>query len=942
MTEDAQRLQALFAAAVELPPTQRAQMLARECADDPQLLAELESLLDSDARFCGTTAQPIASGLTELIPSVAPHALTGQRVGSYELREEIGHGGMGTVYRAERVDGSVTQQVAIKFVRRELLDALTLKRFQLERQVMATLKHPNIARLLDASQLDDGTPYYVMEYVDGIAITEYSDRARLDVRERVNLLRKVCGAVAEAHRELVVHRDLKPGNILVDSSGNPKLLDFGIAKPLHAASTTDHEDTGTAHRFFSPQYAAPEQLEGARVGVACDVYALGLLLYELLAGCRPFELAGLSAGQAERLIKEVPPSAPSNRLARDSVTGIQARQLRGDLDGIVMRCLRKSPSDRYASVEQLEADLENYLSGRPVQARGGHRWYRAQKFVLRNKLAVSAGLLLSLSLVGGAAAFALEAHIANRRAAELEQVSKFQADMLEQIDPPRAGQLLSSGIKAQYAQALARAEVPDAERANLIAAFDKQWQDINATDAARELIDGALVKPAVTAIDAKFKDQPPVDASLSEVLGERYLDWGLFDAAQPLLERALATRRRELGVDDPATLQSLDAMGVLLQGRGKFAKAEDALRDALERRTRVLGAEHRDTLTTMNELAEVLALLGKLDEAERLVRQSLESHRRTIGMDDRGSLIALNELGFVLRQEGKLSEAEPLFRQSLEGRRRVLGPDHPLTLVAANSLAEVLRAQGKSTEAEAYLRADLETSRRIHGELHQETLKMINAMGAVSFDLGKQAEAEAYYRDALEKSRRVLGPDNSDTLVYASNVAGVLVQQGKISEAEPYLLDVLERRRRIFGPESSEALKSSIRLATLWQHQHRSAEVIKLLVPLESLSRQMFSGGNIYYLAKLQMLLGRAYAETGDFAAAEAELRDSAANLAVDPKNDDGDKADGAASFAMLYARWDKTEPGKGYRAKAVESARKAHELDPKLPPIEVDGVKVE
>src|SRR5581483_3513808 len=266
-------------------------MLARECAGDAHLLAEIEALLEADSRYHGTTAQPVATALEELLPALASQpSLSGRRIGAYRLHEEIGRGGMGAVYRAERVDGSVVQRAAIKFVRRELLDANTLKRFQLERQVMAALNHPFIARLFDAAQLDDGTPYYVMEFVEGVPVTEYCEREGLDARERVRLMRNVCGAVAEAHRELIVHRDLKPSNILVDAAGNPKLLDFGIAKPLSAA-LDGNEQTGTAYRYFSPHYAAPEQLGGAPVGVASDVYGLGLLLYEVLAGCRPFELA---------------------------------------------------------------------------------------------------------------------------------------------------------------------------------------------------------------------------------------------------------------------------------------------------------------------------------------------------------------------------------------------------------------------------------------------------------------------------------------------------------------------------------------------------------------------------------------------------------------------------------------------------------------------------
>jgi len=935
MTQDLQRLQSLFAAAVELTPELRADMLARECAGNPQLLAELEALLEADARYRGTTAQSIAPGLTRLIQPLAPQAaLTGMRVGPYQLREEIGRGGMGTVYRADRVDGSVAQQVAIKFVRRELLDALTLKRFQLERQVMATLKHPYIARLLDASQLDDGTPYYVMEFVDGLAITDYCDREGLDARERVALMRKVCGAVAEAHRELIVHRDLKPSNILVDASGTPKLLDFGIAKPLSASAADSTDATGTAYRYFSPQYAAPEQLGGAPVGVACDVYGLGLLLFELFAGCRPFDLTGLSTGQIERLIKEVPPAAPSSARARSGGTIVRARELRGDLDGIVMRCLRKLPSERYASVEQLETDLGNYLDGRPVQARGGHGWYRAQKFVLRNKVAVSAAALVALSMIAGVIAFAWQARIANRRAAELEQVTQFQAEMLDQVDPTKAGLLLSHDIADKFAAALANANVVESDRPAQISAFQRQWERVNATDAARDLIDSAIMKPAVSAIDTKFKDQPLVDARLSQALADRYLSWNLFDAALPLQEHALATRRQLLGPDDPETLSSLLGSGMLLEARGKLNDAEPVLREAFERRRRVLGASHHDTLSAMNELGQLLVALGKLPEAEQLLRESLDLHRRALGMDDRSSLIALTYVGSVLRKQGKLAEAETAFRQALEGCRRVFGPEDRLTMVALASLAEDLGAQGKRDEQLILNREQLEITRRTLGETHRETINALNSVAVSLFDLDKLAEAEPYQREAVEKSRLYLGPDHPITLGCMNQLALLLLMQHKLAEAEPYLVAVLDGRRRLLGAENPDTLETTIALATVRDDLKRHAEAVELLAPIEELSRKAFSGGNIFQIAKLHEELGRARAQLGDFAAAESNLKDALAEYERVPSGASGNKADCAAAFAILYDAWDKADPRKGYRAKAVEQARKAHQLDPDLGPI--------
>ncbi len=512
---DSARLQELFASALALPEAEREPFLLRECAGQLEALEQLHELLAMDAQLAHQTLRPLAPELTKMLAATSPDAtLSGQRVGAFELQEEIGRGGMGSVYRAERVDGAVTQQVAIKFVRRELLDAVTLRRFQLERQTLASLDHPNIARLFDAAELTDGTPYFVMEYVAGKPITEHCDSAQLTINERVGLFRIVCTAVLEAHRNLVVHRDLKPGNILVTPAGAPKLLDFGIAKPLsHANDTLLQEQTGTAHRYFSPVYAAPEQLLGGAIGVGCDVYALGLLLYELLAGTRALDFSNLTSGQIERLITTVPPIAPSAAAARLGASKSKQRQLRGDLDGIVLRCLRKAPNERYASVEQLDADLSNYLNGLPVAARGGHGWYRAQKFVRRNALAVAASVLVLTTLLAGVVAFAWQASIAERqaslarqRAAELEQVATFQAAMLDQVDPTKSGVMLGADIKAKLDQALTKAGGSELDRARQSATFTSLWQQVNATDVARVLIDRTILKPAVAAIEKQFKD----------------------------------------------------------------------------------------------------------------------------------------------------------------------------------------------------------------------------------------------------------------------------------------------------------------------------------------------------------------------------------------------------------------------------------------------------
>ncbi|HET7842803.1 MAG TPA: serine/threonine-protein kinase, partial [Xanthomonadales bacterium] len=672
------RLQALFDAAVALPPAERDGFVSRECADDADLARELCALLAADARVAELTADRVTPArLTEAAVAAIPSRV-GMRVGPYELREELGHGGMGRVHRAERVDGTVQQEVAIKFLRRELLDANTVKRFQLERQLMATLDHPHIARLIDAAELEDGTPYFVMEYVRGVWITEHARRAKLGVRERVVLMLDVCEAVMEAHRKLVVHRDLKPSNILVTASGAPKLLDFGIAKPL---ATLVGEATGTAERFFSPHYAAPEQVTGAPVGVACDVYALGALLYELLVEQRPFELEGQSAAQIERLITQVPPAAPSSAIARSSMTDARARarQVRGDLDGIVLRCLRKSPAERYGSVEALATDLRNFLEGRPVQARGGHAWYRARKFVRRNAIAVAAGTLAALSLVAGLLGFAWQARVAQQRAAELEQVSKFQAEMLAKVDPGEVGAELTKDVMARLGTALQQAGLPNDARNAEQAAFTASWARINATDTARGLIDHAILAPAAAATAVQFNEQPLVEAALSQGLADVYVNMNMVDTAAPLQRRALELRVANLGKYDPATLQSYDQTGILLTYQ------------------------------------------GKLDEAEPYLRNAVEWRRRSVGSDDPETIVALINLGGLLWYSGNLHEAEACYKEVLERRTRLLGPDHPRTIGAMMNLGSLMSETGRLAESEHYLRGVRDAYARTLGEDDPET-----------------------------------------------------------------------------------------------------------------------------------------------------------------------------------------------------------------------------
>ena len=513
-TSQWQRLGALFDQAISLGAAEQAELLQATQCDDAELARALASLLAVDARHLAHTSEHRERVLQDSIAAIeAPGVNVGDRVGPYVLREELGRGGMGVVFRAERVDGQVRQEVALKIVRRAALDASGRERFLREREIVAGFQHPSIARMLDVGQTPDGSPYLAMELIRGLSITGWCDARKLDTRHRVEVFVRVCEAVQHAHANLVLHRDLKPSNVLVGEDGNPKLIDFGIAKPLGMMADDEHQQTATAHGFFSPSNVAPEQLRGERVGVACDVYQLGTLLHELLCGTTVFDAGGLTAGQFEEKILEVAPEAPSARAARASEATAQAhsaltpaafaRELRGDLDAIVARALRKLPQERYGSVEQLADDLHRYLDGEPVAAVRGQRWYRARKFVRRHALAVG----LSMAAVALVAAFvttlwvqsqrlARERDLAQQRANEVAQVARFEADMLKQVDPTQAGKQLMDDLQVKFAMALVRAGVPGAptsRTSGLICC--PVARHVNATDTARDLIDRTTLKP---------------------------------------------------------------------------------------------------------------------------------------------------------------------------------------------------------------------------------------------------------------------------------------------------------------------------------------------------------------------------------------------------------------------------------------------------------------
>jgi serine/threonine protein kinase/Tfp pilus assembly protein PilF len=777
-------LERLFHDALERLASERAAFLDVACGPDLPLRAELDRLLAADNLAEG--------GITHIVGQVAVSAAElnaptagDARIGSYRLLSELGRGGMGTVWLAERADAEFRQSVAIKLILPGAAGAGIVRRFLAERQILAGLHHPNIAALLDGGTTGDGRPYLVMEYIEGEPIDRYCDRHQRGVEARLELFAAVCSAVQFAHARLVVHRDIKPGNILVTPDGVPKLLDFGIAKiltPVDARDAVTH--TATGFRLMSAPYASPEQIRGDAVSVATDVYSLGVLLYELLAGRSPYDVEtdrphalaeAILAGQPKR------PSAAVTRpvsvaegeartraakvdvaAARGVTTERLHRLLSGDLDNICLMALRKEPERRYASVEALREDVLRHLAGRPVAATGDSAAYRVRKFVRRNRGAVLATTASVLALVGVTVAFtvglAAERDRATLEAEKASEVADFLQGLFEVSDP-------NVGTEREIT--------------------------------ARQLLDDGARR-----IEEELMDQPEVRARMLNVIGNVYRGLGVPREAQRLLEQALASSRELYGGESVEVAQNLSDLAVAVFLTGEELSSADSLhREAIALRRRRLGPDHPDVAWSMGELALVLNLRGDYEEAEQLARGALDIQRATLGPEHVDIAKSLNALGIVARRMGRHEEAETFYREALAMRQRLFDPSHPDVLESVGNLALVLEQRGSYAEAEALLRERAERSRIRLGDEHPTTLEALNNLAFMLWRTGHYRDAEPAFRDVVITGRRVYGEDHTSLAIYMNNLAVALRRKGDLQAADSLQREALAMNRRLLGEE---------------------------------------------------------------------------------------------------------------------------------------------
>jgi len=804
-----------------LPRAERAEALRAECGGDPALLAEVETLLRAGDDLGEFLEQPALG--TDFLVLAAPMSsgelpddLVGRRLGHYRINARIASGGMGTVYEAVRED-EFRQRVAIKVVKRGMDTEDILRRFRAERQTLAALNHPNIARLLDGGATPDGRPYLVMEFVLGEPIDAFCAARGLGVAERLRLFRTVCDGVRSAHQGLVVHRDLKPNNILVTPDGTAKLLDFGISKVL-GGEEGDLTITLAESRRLTPEYASPEQVRGEAITTASDVYSLGVVLYELLTGVRPYSFDTRSMGEIERVICHAEPTAPSAAVTRGAAktaallappsgkhtgTGTQKdptrerlrRRLRGDLDTIVLTALRKDPRRRYASVEQFAGDIDRYLAGLPITAQKDTVAYRVSKFVRRNAIGTSLAATAALCLMAGTAIASWQA---NRASSQRDQAYQARDD----------------------AEAIAEFLRRALEAADMV----QVGVDVKVVD---------VVNAAALRLDADFADRPLTRATVESAIGRSFVALGEYEKAEQHILRAYRTRLDE-GANAHDLAESKLDIALLYHSTNRAAEAEVELRDALATHRDLRGERNLDTARVWNDLGAVLRLQNKLDDAENAHRTALSIREETNGHQSLVVAESLNNLSGIHMARKDFDAAEESMAEARRIREALLKDGHPLRVQATLNLGAIVGARGDFARAEPLLREALDGYRQTFPAGHPSIAPPLTSLGNCLAKLGRPAEAEPLLREALTIRKERLREGDPAISATQCGLGRVLLSLGRDDEAVVELAEAIGRVAKPGDMIPARWAEDAKSLADVLERKGRADEASALRAALPS------------------------------------------------------------------------------------------------------------
>src|SRR5271167_4119495 len=823
-----QRVQSLFHEAADMPAPQQRVFLETQCGGDGALVSEVLILLEEDARGGSLLDGDVAEVASQILNGSPAASLPFKEFGPYRIKQALGEGGMGVVYLAERED--LGNEVAVKILRDAWLSPARRARFAAEQRTLAQLNHPSIARLYDADTSPDGTPFFVMEYVEGIPLTDYCRTKKCTIPERLRLFRAVCEAVLYAHQHAVIHRDLKPSNILVKSDGSVRLLDFGIAKHLeNLGELVDQTITGLS--LMTPAYAAPEQIRGEQVGIQSDVYSLGVLLYELLAGRLPFDLSKCTPSQAEKVVTEQEaekPSAASERTAASAETNGRAvtasRTAWADLDVLCLTAMHKDPQRRYQSVEALIRDVDHYLKGEPLEARPDTWHYSLGKFVRRHWQLVSAAAVVFAVLVGLVIFYTVRLTVARNaalmQAARTQRIQRFMLNLFQGGDPSagpaddlRVVTLLDRGV--QEARSL---DAEPAVQAELYETLGGIYQKLGKLEQADSLMESALAKR-----EALYGPDSTETAKGLLALGSLRDAEARYADAERLIRQALDRDKRHLPANDPALAKAMLALGGVLENRGAYDQSIAILEQTVQLYSGP-GAEPVDLADSLYELANAHFYAGHYEKSEEINERALEMYKQIYGERHPRVADVLVNLGAIRLDRGHYPEAEQYDRQALDIVQAWYGKDNPETATDLTLLARSLVYQKRYAEASDLLQQSLAIKESTFGKVHPSVASTLNELGSVALNEGKYDAAEQYFERMADIYRTDYGEQHYLYATALSNLASVYTAQKEWARAEK-----LYRQAIPIYIESQSATHintgiARIKLGRTLLRQHRFAE----------------------------------------------------------------------------------------------------------------------
>ena len=847
----------IFNEAIDFSINEREKYFNSLSEDQKIYVDEVKSLIDAFEKT--DDFLEISSGYGQIFPEDedVPSPMIGKHIGKYLIEEQIGHGGMGIVFIGKRDDKEFDQKVAIKILKQGLTTNYLVKRFENERQTLANLQHPNIAKLFDGGKTDDGLLYIVMEYIDGSTITDYCDKNKLSINERLKLITIVGGAVQYAHQNLIVHRDIKPGNILVNKSGQPKLLDFGVAKLIDAnleASVEGLTKTGMWH--LTPDYASPEQIKGESVTTASDTYSLGVLLYQLLTGCQPYKIKSSSPLTISKVILTENISKPSEaikNLSHEQETPQPnsekmsadvkklSKLLRGDLDNIVLKSMHKDPSQRYNSVQELIDDINKYLTGQPIIARKDTIMYRATKFIQRHKVGFAIFIIVNLFILGSVAAIIIQANVAakerdNARVElkKFEEVNTFMLEMLSSADPEIKG------------------------------------RDVKVYD---------LLEKATEDIEIKLKSFPKIKSAIKQTLGQTFIGLGEYEKAETLLLEALESNKKLFGPISKETANSAHQLGLCYDWIGNFQLADSFYAEGVSIYSQISDEPLKGLADNLNDYGTLLTNIGEFDSASTMLKRSLEIYGIFNEVKGQKEAITINNLAVNMHHQNKIDEAEKYYLEAKEILTNLYGENRPEVASIFNNLAFIYLDNQKFDASEKAFQKAYEIKKIVFGSDHPSSgLALIN-MGMFYFETKEYDRAERPLLDAINMFTRTKAFDDPFLSLAYYWLGRSYLESNKLKESEKVLRNSIKIREKVYSKDHSKTWSSVGELAICLLKQKKYEEAEKLLLSTLNFYKNAKYNDN-KKISRYTEFAAILYQEIGDIEKAEF-YRSELNNLAV-------------------------------------------------------------